>query len=192
MKAPPPAPRTEREKMLAGELYYGFDPDLTAERQRAQRRLAEYNATPGDDQPLRTKLLRALLGHAGEGLVIQPTFTCDYGTNIHIGRNGFINYHCVFLDCAAIEIGDNLQMAPMAQLYTALHPLDPDERRSGLESARPIRIGHDVWVGGGAIILPGVTIGDGAVIGAGSVVNRDVPPRTVVAGNPARAVRALG
>ncbi|WP_447979989.1 sugar O-acetyltransferase [Candidatus Nitrospira bockiana] len=116
---------------------------------------------------------------------------CDYGYNIRLGRNAFINYNCVFLDCGLIEIGDNLQMGPAVQLYTAAHPLEADLRRSGMAYARPIRIGHDVWIGGGVVILPGVTIGDQSVVGAGSVVTRDIPSACVVAGNPAHIVRIL-
>lgn len=123
--------------------------------------------------------------------MIRSIFACDYGYNIRLGRNAFINYNCVFLDCAPIEIGDYLQMGPAVQIYTATHPLEADVRRSGLEYARPVRIDNDVWIGGGAIILPGVTIGDSSVIGAGSVVVHDVPTATVVAGNPARIIRAL-
>ena len=131
------------------------------------------------------------VGENGADTVIRPPFACDYGANIRLGRNGFVNFNCVFLDCAPIEIGDDLQMGPAVQLYTAEHPLDAATRRSGLESARPIRIGNDVWIGGGVIILAGVTIGDGVVVGAGSVVTRDVPAARIVAGNPARIVRSL-
>jgi maltose O-acetyltransferase len=177
--------------MLAGELYRSADPELIADIQRAQRLLAQYNATSGDETGAATALLHQLLGSVGDGTVIRSFFACDYGYNIRLGRNAFINYNCVFLDCASIEIGDNLQMGPAVQLYTAAHPLEPDIRRSGLEYARPIRIGHDVWIGGGAIILPGVTIGNGSVIGAGSIVVHDVPPASVVVGNPARIVRTL-
>lgn len=183
--------KSEKEKMLAGELYRSADPELIADIQSAQRLLAQYNAIPFDETAVATALLRRLLGSVGEGTVIRPFFACDYGYNVRIGRNGFINYNCVFLDCASIEIGDNLQMGPAVQLYTAAHPLEADVRRSGFEYARPIRIGHDVWIGGSAIILPGVTLGDGSVIGAGSVVVHDVPQASVVAGNPARIVRAL-
>ena len=140
---------------------------------------------------MRTALLRELLGALGDGADVQPRFNCDYGYNIRLGRNCFINYNCVFLDCAPIEIGDELQMAPAVQLYTAYHPLDRATRAAGLEYAKPIRIGSGVWIGGGAIVLPGVTIGDGAVTGAGSVITRDVPPNTLALGNPARIVRAL-
>lgn len=183
--------KTEKAKMLAGELYRSADPELVADIRRAQRLLAQYNATLEEETDKRAALLRDLLGSCGDGAVIKPVFACDYGYNIRLGRNAFINYHCVFLDCAPIEVGDNLQMGPAVQLYTAEHPLDAELRRSGLEYARPIRIGNDVWIGGGANILAGVTIGDGSVVGAGSVVVRDVPPGRVVVGNPARVVRTL-
>lgn len=184
-------PKTEKAKMLAGELYRSADPELVADTRRAQHVLTRYHATSDEETGKRVTLLRELLGSFGDGTVIRPLFACDYGYNIRLGRNAFINFNCVFLDCAPIEIGDNLQMGPAAQLYTAAHPLETDVRRSGLEYARPIRIGNDVWIGGGAIILPGVTIGDRSVIGAGSVVVRDVPAAKVVAGNPARILRDL-
>lgn len=184
--------KTEKAKMLAGELYRSADPELVADIRRAQRLLTRYNATSDEAPGERTALLRELLGACGDGAVIKPAFACDYGYNIRIGRNVFINYHCVFLDCAPIEIGDDVQMGPAVQLYTAEHPLDADIRRAGLEYARPISVGKDVWIGGGAIILAGVTIGDGSVVGAGSVVVRDVPPACVVVGNPARVVRTRG
>lgn len=179
--------KSEKAKMLAGELYTGTDPELTAARSRARDLMAEINRAPSADAEL--TLLRRLLGRLGENGVIRPPFHCDYGSNIRIGRNAFINFGCVFLDCAEIEIGDDLQMAPLVQLYTPEHPLDPDTRRSGLEYARPIRIGNNVWIGGGAIILSGVTIGDDCVIGAGSVVRRDLPPGSVAVGNPAKIIR---
>jgi maltose O-acetyltransferase len=185
-------PLSNKQKMLAGELYFANDPELTGERRRAQHLLTRYNVSDADDQPTRAALLRELFGAVGEGADIQPRFHCDYGYNIRVGRNCFINYNCVFLDCAPIEIGDDLQMAPAVQLYAAFHPLDRHTRVvAGLEYARPIRIGDGVWIGGGAIVLPGVTIGDGCVIGAGSVVTRDLPPDTLAVGNPARIVRSL-
>ena len=153
--------------------------------------LARYNAISDGEPDLLLSLLRDLLGSVGEGTVIMPQFTCDYGYNIRLGRNVFINYHCIFLDCAPIDIGHDVQIGPAVQLYTAQHPLEADVRRSGLESARPIRIGNDVWIGGGAVVLPGVTIGDRSVVGAGSVVVHSVPADCVVAGHPARVVRAL-
>jgi len=183
---------SEKQKMLAGELYRANVPELTAERAVAQRLLAQYNATDARDEPGRLALLRRLFGAVGQGAGIQPRFHCDYGYNIRLGQRCFINYNCVFLDCAAIEIGDDLQMGPAVQLYTATHPLDRAQRVAGWESVKPIRIGSGVWIGGGAIILPGVTIGDGCVIGAGSVVTRDLPPGSVAVGNPARTTRTTG
>ena len=185
------AEKTEKNKMLAGELYRAGDRELLVERRRAQEVLAQYNETPDDGKDLRNALLRDFLGAVGEGTVVLPTFTCDYGYNISLGRNVFINHHCTFLDCAPIVIGDDVQIGPAVQLYTAQHPIDAKVRRSGLESAIPIRIGNDVWIGGGALVLPGVTIGDRSVIGAGSIVVHHVPPDSVVVGNPARIVRTL-
>lgn len=183
---------SEKQKMLAGELYNSTGRELVGERHAAQRLLGRYNATDAGDAAGRLELLRQLFGAVGDNPDILPRFHCDYGCNIRVGRNCFINYNCVFLDCAAIEIGDDLQMAPAVQLYTAYHPLDRATRLAGWESAKPIRIGSGVWIGGGAIVLPGVKIGDGAVIGAGSIVTRDVPADSVAVGNPARTVRTLG
>jgi maltose O-acetyltransferase len=173
--------------MLAGELYRAQDAELVAGQLRAQRLLHAYNATGPDDATRRTELLQELLGAVGPNAAIRPPFFCDYGFNIRAGKNLFLNYDCVLLDCAAIDIGDDVQIGPAVQLYTATHPLDPVVRRSGLEAAKPIRIGDNVWIGGGAIVLPGVSVGDNAVIGAGSVVTRDVPAGATVVGNPARA-----
>jgi len=183
--------KTEKQKMLAGELYRSADTELIAERRHGQQVLARYNGTPDDGQTLRTTMLRDFLQTIGESTVVLSPFACDYGYNIRLGRNVFINYHCIFLDCALIDIGDDVQIGPAVQLYTATHPLDASVRRSGLESASPIRIGNDVWIGGGAVVLPGVTIGDRSVVGAGSVVVRSVPPDSLAVGNPARIVRAL-
>lgn len=179
---------SEKARMLAGQPYDPAAPVLVAERARAQAFLAGMNRQGGE---WRAEDLRPLFGAVGAGTVLRPAFACDYGYNISIGRAGFINFNCVFLDCAPINIGDHLQMAPAVQLYTALHPLDAAARRSGVESARPITIGNNVWIGGGAIVLPGVTIGDDAVVAAGSVVTRDVAAGTLAAGNPARPVRQL-
>ena len=184
----------QRDKcnMLAGELYRASSAELTMERRRAQMMLARYNAITDGEPDLLLSLLRDLMGSVGDGTVIMPQFTCDYGYNIRLGLNVFINYHCIFLDCAPIDIGNDVQVGPAVQLYTAQHPLEAEIRRSGLESARPIRIGSDVWIGGGAVILPGVTIGDRSVVGAGSVVVHSVPADCVAVGNPARVVRTLG
>jgi len=183
--------KTEKNKMLGGELYRAHDKELLEERRHAQQLLARYNGLPDRGDDMRTTLLRHFLSAVGEGTVVLPTFTCDYGYNISLGRNVFVNYHCIFLDCAPIDIGDDVQIGPAVQLYTAQHPIDATVRRSGLESASPIRIGNDVWIGGGALVLPGVTIGDRSIVGAGSVVVHNVPPDSLVVGNPARIVRTL-
>jgi maltose O-acetyltransferase len=185
------AERSDKEKMLAGELYRSTEPELAGERHAAQRLLARYNATDPGDAAGRLTLLRELFGSVGDNPDILPRFHCDYGYNIRIGRNAFVSYNCVFLDCAAIEIGDDLQMAAAVQIYTAYHPLERARRVVGWEAAKPIRIGNGVWIGGGAIVLPGVTIGDGCVVGAGSVVTRDVPAAVLAVGNPARIIRSL-
>jgi len=183
---------SDKDKMLAGELYQANVPELVAERAVAQRLLTQYNATDARDSAGRLTLLRHLLGAVGDSPDIQPRFHCDYGYNIRLGSRCFINYNCVFLDCATIGIGDDLQMGPAVQLYTAAHPLDRAQRTAGWEYAKPIRIGSGVWIGGGAIVLAGVTIGDGAVIGAGAVVTHDVPADSVAVGNPARIARRTG
>ena len=179
---------TEREKMLAGLPYDSADPDLVAGRERSASLCMAFN-TQGD-AAARQALVRELLGQADEATVIVPTFYCDYGVNIRVGKRAFVNANCVFLDCADIIIGDHFQCGPGVQLLTPEHPLDAMERRH-LETARPIVIGDDVWIGGGAIVLAGVTIGDRSVIGAGAVVTKDVPSDVVAVGNPARVVKRL-
>ena len=178
--------RSEKEKMLAGELYRPFGPELAADRRRAQMLLHMYNATAGDEPERRARLLRDLFGTVGENATVLPPFHCDYGYNIRLGSGVFLNVGCVFLDVTPIEIGDLCQIGPGVHVYAADHPRDPDLRRASLEKGRPVRIGSNVWIGGGAIILPGIVIGDDAIIGAGSVVTRDVPAGATVAGNPAR------
>jgi maltose O-acetyltransferase len=174
---------SEKEKMLSGELYRADDPELVAARRRCRELLRKLNQ--GED------VLDQLIGHLGEGAEIVPPFACDYGTNITIGENAFVNFNAVFLDCAAITIGDRAQLGPAVQLLAADHPLDPEARQQGLENAKPIMIGADAWLGGGAIVLPGVTIGENSVIGAGSVVTKSVPPNVVATGNPCRVIREL-
>jgi maltose O-acetyltransferase len=175
--------------MLSGALYQpADDPELIADQRRAQDLLRAYNASGPGEVDRRTALLRDLFGAIGENAEIRPAFYCDYGWNIRAGRNLFVNFNCVFLDCAPIEIGDDVQIGPAVQIYTATHPLDPALRRAGFESTAPVRIGNGVWIGGGAILLPGVAVGDGAVIGAGSVVTKDVAAGAVVAGNPAKTI----
>ncbi len=179
---------TERDKMLAGELYFSDDPELAALRLAARRLVRRYNASADGDAAERDAVLRELFGCLGPGHCIEPPFRCDYGFNIRAGRKLFVNFDCVFLDCAPITIGDEVLFAPGVHLYAATHPLDAETRAKGLEYAHAITIGHRVWVGGHATILPGVTIGDEAIIGAGAVVTKDVPAGAVVVGNPARPV----
>ncbi|MGY2051126.1 sugar O-acetyltransferase [Methylobacterium sp. JK268] len=181
--------RSEKEKMLAGNLYHAGDPELVADAARTMAWLARYNATIALPAEERLALLRAHLGAVADGVVIRPPFHCDYGYNIRLGRNVFLNFNCVILDIVTVEIGEMTQIAPGVQILAADHPRDPEIRRSGLENGRPVRIGANCWIGAGALILPGVTIGDDAIVGAGSVVTRDVPAGATVVGNPARAVR---
>ncbi|MBW3628044.1 MAG: sugar O-acetyltransferase [Gemmatimonadetes bacterium] len=182
---------TEREMMLRGELYVASDPDLTAARTRARRLCQRYNLTDPEAAEERADLLQQLLGRVGIGASIEPPFYCDYGSQIDLGDQVFVNFNCVFLDPAAIRIGSRTMLAPNVQLLSADHPRDPHERVSGRELARPIVIGERVWLGGGSIVCPGVTIGNDTTIGAGSVVVRDIPSGVVAVGNPCRVVRSL-
>ena len=182
--------RTEREKMLAGELYDPLDPELAEARLRARDLLAVLNATREADETGRRRVLRDLFGSGGESVWLQPPFYCDYGTYIHLGEKVFFNFNCVVLDVCEVRIGARTLFGPAVQIYTATHPLDAELRKTR-ELGKPVTIGSDVWVGGGAIILPGVTIGDRAVIGAGSVVTKDVPAGVLAVGNPCRVVRTL-
>ena len=177
--------------MLAGELYLADDPVIAAEQARTHGLQERYNATRHDEQVLRDSLLRELLGDVGEGVVVRPPFFCDYGSHISIGARTFANYDCVMLDVAPIRIGAACQVATGVQLLTATHPIDPEPRRIGWESAEPITIGDNVWLGGGAIVCPGVTIGDDTVVGAGAVVTRDLSAGVVAAGVPARVLREI-
>jgi maltose O-acetyltransferase len=178
---------TEKEKMIRGELYIATDPELAEERARAQALLLKLNAT--GDAVGRRVLSESLLGSMGEGVEIRSPFFCDYGYNIHVGRGVFMNFNCVVLDVTPVHIGDGTQIGPGVQIYAADHPRDYNVRLSGLENGKPVVIGKNVWIGGGAIILPGVTIGDDAIVGAGSVVTRDVAAGATVAGNPARLLK---
>jgi len=182
---------TEKEKMLAGELYNAMDPQLTDERLQARLLLKELNDTSEDQAEERTRILSTLLPDAGKGLWIQPPFYCDYGTNIKVGDQVFFNFNCVVLDVAPVTIGHRTLFGPNVQIYTATHPLNYKERAAGLESGKPIVIGDDVWIGGSVVICPGVTIGDRSVVGAGSVITRNVPPDVFAAGNPCRVIRSL-
>lgn len=178
--------------MLRGELYRAAGPQLEADQARAHELLERYNATRHAEGDERDRLLRELLGEVGAGVVVRPPFYCDYGSQIAIGAGTFVNFDCVLLDVAPIRIGAACQLATKVQLLTATHPVDPQPRRLGWEYAEPITIGDNVWLGGGAIVCPGVTIGRDTVVGAGSVVTRDLPAGVVAYGNPARVRREIG
>ena len=182
---------TEREKMLAGALYRASDPELVALRLRARQLTGAFNQSEPTAVEMRRNLLAQLFGSLGAQAEIEPDFRCDYGVNIHAGDNLFMNFNCVILDVCRVDIGDSVFLAPGVHVYTAEHPIDAAARTSGVEMGRPVRIGNRVWLGGGAIILPGVTIGDDTVIGAGSVVTRDIPAGVVAAGNPCRVLRRI-
>jgi len=182
--------RTEREKMLAGELYDALDPELVEARKRARQLCATLNASGEEDEALRRDLLSRLFGKGGESVWMQPPFHCDYGSNIELGERVFFNFNCVVLDVCPVRIGDFTLFGPAVQILTAMHPLDPVLRRHQ-EYGKPIDIGSDVWVGGGALLLPGVRVGSRTVIGAGSVVTRDIPERVLAAGNPCRVIRPI-
>lgn len=182
---------SEKEKMLAGQLYRASDAILVSDRRLVRQRLKEYNDTWPEEQEKRFALLQSVLGRIGERVEIEPPFRCDYGYNISLGENFYANFNCIILDCAQVSIGNSVFLGPNVQIYTATHPLDPAIRSAGLEAARPITIGNDVWIGGGAILNPGVTIGDGCTIGSGAVVTKDVPPYSLAAGNPCRVIRSL-
>jgi len=183
--------RSQKERMLGGELYDPLDPQLSAERRRARLLTKALNDTRDDQQDERARLIRELIPASGEGVWIEPPFYCDYGTNITLGDRVFFNFNCVVLDVAAVRIGSGVLFGPAVQIYAATHPLSAAERRTGLESGRAVEVGDEVWVGGGAIICPGVRVGARAVIGAGSVVTRDIPEGVFAAGNPCRVIREI-
>ena len=182
--------KTEKDKMLAGELYDPTDPQLTRERQRCRELCKLLNDSREDQQEERRRLLAELFGSPNDAW-IQPPFYCDYGTNIALGSKVFFNFNCVVLDVMRVTIGSNVLFGPSVQIYSATHPMSAAERRTWLEFAKPVTIGSDIWVGGGAIICPGVAIGDRSVIGAGSVVTRSIPADAFAAGNPCRVIRSL-
>jgi maltose O-acetyltransferase len=180
-----------KERMLRGELYLADDPELEADALRCDRLLARFNATRADEVATRTEILRELLGAVGEGTGIRPPLFMDYGYRTTIGPGTFVNMGCVFLDVGRITIGANVQIGPYVQLLTPTHPIDPEPRRGGWEAQEPITIEDNVWLGGGVIVCPGVTIGRDTVVGAGSVVTKDLPAGVVAVGNPARVIRSL-
>ena len=179
---------SEKRKMLDGELYDAMDPKLVAEREAARRLTHRYNQTTAVDRDVRRSLLDDLFGSTGENLRVEPPFRCDYGYSVHVGDDVYANFGCVVLDVCRVEVGDRCLLGPGVHVYTATHPVDPAARAAGREYGKPVSVGDDVWLGGRAVVNPGVSIGDNAVVGSGAVVARDVPENAVVRGNPAEVV----
>jgi maltose O-acetyltransferase len=184
--------KTEKEKMLDGEMYNPADTQLVKDRENARRQVRIYNETLETEGNKRTKLLKELFGYTGENVYMEPNIRVDYGYNIFVGENFSANFDCTILDVCEVRFGDNCMLAPGVQIYTATHPLHPTERNSGKEYAKPITFGNNVWIGGSAVINPGVTVGDNVVIASGSVVTKDVPNNVVVGGNPAKIIKKIG
>lgn len=183
---------TEKDKMLAGELYdANYNEDLIKERTKAKDLCYEYNNLKPSESEKRSELIRKLLGSTGESFLIEQPFLCDYGYNIKIGENFYSNHNLIILDANTVEFGDNVFIAPNCGFYTAGHPIDASTRNKGLEYAKKIKVGNDVWIGGNVVVLPGVTIGDNCVIGAGSVVNKDIPANSIAVGNPCKVIKTI-
>lgn len=183
--------KSEKQKMLSGELYQAFGEELSVERQHARRLFLRFNNLPPEEEKEREKILRELLGQAGQQFTIEAPFRCDYGYNIHLGERFYANYNLTILDCAPVRFGDHVFIAPNVSIYTATHPIDHELRDQDFEYALPVTIGNHVWLGGNVVINPGVTIGDNVVIGSGSVVTRDIESNVVAAGNPCRPIRQI-
>lgn len=182
---------TEKQKMLSGAMYNALDAELCKERLQARLLFQRINTMPDTLKTERDELFYSLFGKAGKGLWVEPPFYCDYGYNIQVGEHVFMNFDCCILDVMPVVMGDRVMLGPKVQIYTATHPLNAKERASGLEFAKPITIGDDVWIGGGAIICPGISIGNRVVIGAGAVVTKDVPDDVFVGGNPAKQITEI-
>lgn len=183
--------KTEKEKMLAGEMYNPVDPLLAKDREDVRRKVRMYNQTLEIETEKRTALLRDILGSTGENIIMEPNIRFDYGYNTHVGENFYANFDCTILDVCKVHIGKNCMLAPGVQIYTATHPLHPVERNSGKEYGKPITIGNNVWIGGSAVVNPGVNIGDNVVIASGSVVTKNIPDNVVVGGNPAKIIKEI-
>lgn len=183
--------KTEKEKMLSGELYNALDKELTQDRLYARFLLKKLNDTGEDKEENKNQILKKLIPNKGENLFIQTPFYCDYGTNIVVGDNVYFNFNCVVLDVMRVSIGSRTMIGPNVQIYTATHPMNYKERASGLEFAKAIHIGNDVWIGGSAVICPGVSIGNRTVVGAGSVVTKNLPSDVFAAGNPCKVIRKI-
>lgn len=182
---------TEKKKMLAGEMYDPGDTELSTLRRVARHKMEKFHAITDQNKHERVAVLKSLFGSMGENIYVEPSFRCDYGENIHVGENFYANFNCVILDVAEVRIGDNCLLAPQVGIYTATHPLDPNERNSGLEMAKPITIGDNCWIGGHATINPGVCLGNNVVVASGSVVTKNFGDNVVIAGNPARVIKKI-
>ncbi|MFC6865035.1 sugar O-acetyltransferase [Halomicroarcula sp. GCM10025817] len=182
---------SEKAKMLDGDLYDPSDAQLVAERRAARELTQQYNGTGHDETARRREILDDLFGSVGGEITVEPPFRCDYGYNVHVGDSFYANFGCVVLDVCRVEFGDRCMLGPGVHVYTATHPLDADERAAGAEYGKPVTVGDDVWLGGKAVLNPGVTVGDGSVVGSGAVVTEDVPAGVVVQGNPASIVKEL-
>ena len=183
--------KSEKEKMLNGENYNAYDEELVKDRTEARKSIREFNDICEDKPEKREEKIREIFGKAGENTYVESHFKCDYGYNISVGDNFYANFDCVFLDVCQIEIGDNCFLAPGVHIYTATHPLDAVERTSGIESAKPVKIGDNVWIGGRSVINPGVTIGNNVVVASGSVVVKDIPDNVLVGGCPAKIIKKI-
>lgn len=183
--------KTEQEKMLAGLMYDPGDPELRAQRKKARQLFEVFNRSSIVDREHRTRLLKQLFGSTGERVYIEPFFGCDYGCNIHVGEDFYANFGCVILDVCEVRIGKNCMLAPQVGIYTATHPLDPTERNSGKELGKPVTIGDNCWIGGHAVINPGVTLGDNVVVASGAVVTKSFGDNVVIGGNPAKVIKEI-
>ena len=183
--------KTEKEKMISGENYFPETEELIKERTEAKKLCLEYNNLPYENKERKNAILEKLFGKCDENITVEPNFFCDYGYNIFAGKNFYVNHNCVILDCAKITFGDNVFIGPNCGFYTANHPINTEERNKGIENAKPINIGNNVWIGGNVTVLSGVNIGDNVVIGAGSTVVGDIPSNSVAVGNPCKAIRTL-
>ena len=183
---------SEKDKMLAGELYdANYDKELINDRYKAKDICYKYNNLKPSDIEGKDRIIKSLFAKIGKQIIVEQNFWCDYGYNISVGENFYMNHNCIILDCAKVEFGDNVFIAPNCSFYTAGHPLDYETRNKGLEYAKPIKVGNNVWIGGNVVVLPGVTIGDNVVIGAGSIVTKDIPSNVVAVGNPCRVIKKL-
>lgn len=183
--------KTEYEKMISGEFYQGFAPELVEMRTQTRFILQEYNNSRPDNEENRNKILQKLFKAPCNGTIIEPPFYADYGFNTELGKNVYMNFNCTILDCAKVKIGSNTFLGPSVQIYTPVHPLDAEERNSGMECGKEVTIGENCWIGGNVTILPGVTIGNNSVIGAGSVVAKGIPANSLAVGNPAKVIRTI-